>query len=57
MIYEYSCRACGDADEAEFAMGKAPETIQCHCGKRMQRVIAKPKYMLKGEGWAGKNRI
>jgi len=59
MKYEYICNnhgGIGRIGYKDFPIGK-PKRVKCSCGKYMQRVIGKPKFMLRGEGFAGPNRV
>lgn len=55
MIYSYACK-CGRKKNVEFPMGK-PKVVKCTCRKHMKRLIAKPKFILLGEGWGGQGRV
>jgi hypothetical protein len=55
MLYTYLC-TCGTLLEKDFPFAK-PQKVKCKCGKKMERVMPKLKYMLAGENWAGKSRV
>ena len=56
MKYFFQCSSCGKKKSKEFPMGKKGIVI-CTCGVTMDSIISTPKFMLVGEGWAGKNRM
>jgi putative FmdB family regulatory protein len=54
MTYDYECKACGHAWEAQQSMLADPLTLCPQCGaEAAQRVISKPpEFHLRGLGWA-----
>jgi putative FmdB family regulatory protein len=50
--YEYECD-CGNAWEEDQRISDPPTELCPKCGqKHARRVIGKPTFILKGEGWA-----
>jgi putative FmdB family regulatory protein len=49
--YEYSCPTCGTFDAEQRIT--APALDQCpSCGARVERLISRTNFALKGAGWA-----
>jgi putative FmdB family regulatory protein len=51
-IYEYACKSCGHTLDALQKMSDDP-LVECpECGKsELRRLIAAPRFRLKGGGW------
>ncbi len=53
--YEYGCRSCGHEQEEKHSITEEP-VIKCsECGKRMVRNISGMGFVLKGDGWTGRD--
>ena len=52
--YDYKCSQCSTIKEVVHGMNESPE-ILCGCGIRMERIISGVSFVLKGDGWTGKN--
>ena len=54
-VYEYRCRACGEAFERFQAIREEPVRVCPHCGRpRVERLISRTSFALRegGCGWA-----
>ena len=48
--YTYFCD-CGEITDKDFPLGQSKPTIKCKCGKRAEKAITPPAFVLKGSGW------
>ena len=56
MMFQYKCWDCEEVIEKEFPIGKADEKVPCpKCKKEVERFWGEVSFVLKGDGWAGKN--
>jgi putative FmdB family regulatory protein len=56
MTYEYLCRACNHAWEADQKITDEPQRICPECGKaEAKRLISQSTFILNGDNWASKN--
>lgn len=53
MLFDYSCKSCGEVLEKDFPIGEAPSSIECECGERAKRSFG-CSFILKGGGWPSK---
>jgi len=53
VIYEYKCQSCEKVQEVWQKMSDpAPkECVECHSIDKLERVISKTSFALKGSGW------
>jgi len=55
-IYAFECRNCGSDFEKNLPMAKYDEPQACpDCGGESQRIVVPVNFVLKGDGWTGKN--
>jgi putative FmdB family regulatory protein len=53
MVYEYQCRSCQHAWEAEQRITDEPQKLCPACGEtKAMRLISKTSFVLNGPGWA-----
>lgn len=52
-IYEYACEKCGKLTEVMAKVDDPPPGVCPNCGakKKMQKVLSKSTFQLKGGGW------
>ena len=50
-IYEYRCRECGDETEVIQRIGAAPKRKCAKCSGRLEKLISRTSFHLKGGGW------
>ena len=50
-IYEYRCSACGHQIELIQKMGERPRRKCPECGGRLEKLISRTSFLLKGGGW------
>ena len=51
-IYEYACEKCGELTEVLAKVSDPPPSKCPQCGsKKMQRVVSRTSFQLKGGGW------
>ena len=50
-LYEYYCDQCGKTIEAIQKFSDAPLTKCEECGGRLEKLISKSSFALKGKGW------
>ncbi len=50
-IYEYQCGACGINFEARQKFSDSPLENCCECGGKVQKMISRAGFALKGGGW------
>ena len=51
-IYEYACEKCGELTEVLAKVDDPPPAKCPQCGsKKMQRVVSRSSFQLKGGGW------
>lgn len=50
-IYEYRCRSCGQTMEAIQKMGARPLRKCRHCSGKLDKLISRTSFALKGGGW------
>jgi putative FmdB family regulatory protein len=50
-IYEYRCTSCGLVVEALQKLSDAPLTECTSCGARLEKLISRTAFQLKGGGW------
>ena len=56
-VYEYECGACEGAFEKRLPMSQYDDPQDCpSCGSgNTERVVSMTNFVLKGDGWTGKN--
>ena len=55
-VYEFSCKKCEILVEEVHPMKDAPSEAECpECGETIKRHYGSMNFVLKGEGWPGKN--
>jgi len=50
-LYEYECSKCGKVIEAIQKFSDDPLTKCEECGGRLEKLISKSSFFLKGSGW------
>jgi putative FmdB family regulatory protein len=50
-VYEYKCSACGQEFEYQQRMSDAPKDLCEACGGKLERLISRTAFQLKGGGW------
>lgn len=50
-IYEYKCEKCGDVFEVRQKFSDEPVTVHEKCGGKVDRLISRSAFQLKGSGW------
>ena len=50
-IYEYRCTSCGRTVEALQKLSDAPLTECASCGGKLEKLISRTAFQLKGGGW------
>ena len=50
-IYEYQCDACGAVTERLQKMSDAPLRKCPKCGGKVEKIISRTSFQLKGSGW------
>lgn len=50
-IYEYRCRSCGQTLEVIQKMGARPLRKCRHCSGRLDKLVSRTSFALKGGGW------
>jgi putative FmdB family regulatory protein len=50
-LYEYQCQKCGKVIEALQKFSDDPLTKCEECGGRLEKLISKSSFALKGKGW------
>lgn len=50
-IYEYKCKSCGDVVEIIARVGDRPLTKCRKCSGRMEKLVSRAAFILKGGGW------
>ena len=50
-VYEYKCSACGREFEYQQRMSDAPKDVCEACGGKLERLISRTAFQLKGGGW------
>ncbi|HTM22188.1 MAG TPA: zinc ribbon domain-containing protein [Kofleriaceae bacterium] len=50
-IYEYQCQQCGGTFEYQQRMSEDPKTVCETCGGKLERLISRTAFTLKGGGW------
>jgi putative FmdB family regulatory protein len=50
-IYEYRCTSCGHTLEVIQKFNDAPLTKCTECGKKLEKLISRSAFQLKGGGW------
>ena len=50
-IYEYRCLECGDETEVIQRIGAAPKRRCARCSGRLEKLISRASFHLKGGGW------
>lgn len=50
-IYEYVCDKCGNHLEVVQKMSDRPLTRCKKCGGKLERIISRSSFVLKGSGW------
>jgi putative FmdB family regulatory protein len=50
-IYEYQCKKCGTVEEALQKFSDKPLTKCKHCTGRLQKLVSRSSFHLKGTGW------
>jgi putative FmdB family regulatory protein len=54
--YEYLCETCEAGFECYLPMSQCSDPQPCpECGALGKRVLSMPNFVLKGDGWPGKN--
>lgn len=54
-IREYMCNQCGSSKERIEYQSKVYGAMECDkCSSRMNRMLSKSDFILKGDGWYGK---
>ena len=54
--YAYECKSCGDDFEKQLPMAQFDDPQACPgCGGDSRRVVVPVNFVLKGDGWTGKN--
>lgn len=55
-IYMYECPECGHPFERKLSVSQCGENQECpHCGASAKQVVAPTSFVLKGDGWPGKD--
>src|SRR5690242_17354025 len=49
--YEYKCSSCGKEFEYQQRMSDAPKDVCEACGGKLERLISRTAFQLKGGGW------
>jgi putative FmdB family regulatory protein len=49
--YEYKCTSCGKEFEYQQRMSEAPKDLCEACGGKLERLISRTAFQLKGGGW------
>jgi putative FmdB family regulatory protein len=55
-IYSYECRTCSTSFDRSVSRSEHSAPQQCECGGEGVRVVGDVGFVLKGDGWAGKNQ-
>ena len=50
-IYEYSCPKCSQVFELFHKIGDKTLQLCPHCGGKVERLISRTSFALKGDGW------
>jgi len=50
-IYEYRCKSCGQHAEIIQKVGERPRRKCEHCGGRLEKLVSRTAFLLKGGGW------
>jgi len=50
-IYEYHCEKCDKTTELTHGMSEKKSPKCPKCGKKMERIISRNSFQLKGTGW------
>jgi putative FmdB family regulatory protein len=50
-IYEYRCTSCGRTTEVIQKMNDAPLTTCSECSGKLEKLISRSAFLLKGGGW------
>lgn len=50
-IYEYHCEKCDKTTELTHGMSEKRSPKCPKCGKKMERIISRNSFQLKGSGW------
>lgn len=50
-IYEYKCQCCDDEFEVIQKISDRPLTKCAKCGGRLEKLLSRTSFMLKGGGW------
>jgi putative FmdB family regulatory protein len=50
-IYEYHCEKCNKTTEISHGMSEKRFPKCPKCGKKMERIISRNSFQLKGSGW------
>jgi len=50
-LYEYECQKCGKIIEALQKFSDDPLTECTKCGGKLEKIISKSTFALKGKGW------
>lgn len=50
-IYEYRCKACGDAFEVIQKFGDAPLRECRRCSGELEKLLSRTAFVLRGGGW------
>lgn len=52
--YEYECPSCGEWFEKFLSITSSDDPQTCSCGSVGEKRISPPNFILKGDGWTGK---
>ena len=55
-IYNYKCETCSSCFEKRVPRSEFSQPQQCECGEYAKRVVGDIGFVLKGDGWIGKNQ-
>lgn len=53
--YEYQCSTCSEVFECRLSVADSDTPQSCACGGPGTKLISLPSFILKGDGWVGKN--
>ena len=54
--YSYKCSECGETFDKSAPRSQYAAPQECSCGGEAKRVVGDVGFVLKGDGWVGKNQ-
>lgn len=54
-VYRYRCASCQAEFEKNQPIAQARQPVECACGSEAMRLLSEVSFLMKGDGWAGKD--